>query len=167
MSRAIKFSSIGRDLTKDVFSGHTYKTNKRKINKIAVHCSFSPQGRGDDAHTIDKWHKQRWGSKSGIGYHYVVLGDGTIQKGRWVDAVGAHVKGHNSHSIGVCRIGGMDKHGKAVHDATKEQIKSIKKLTKLLVKLYDLEASDILGHTEFPDTNKSCPLMDMDEIRYG
>ncbi len=59
MSRHIKFSSIGRDLTEDIFARNTYKT-KRKINKIVVHCSFSPHGRSDDAHTIDKWHLDRW-----------------------------------------------------------------------------------------------------------
>jgi len=162
MSRHIKFSSVGRDLTAEINAGSTYKTN-RKITSIAVHCSFSPQGRGDDAHTIDNWHFERWGS--GIGYHYVVLEDGTIQKGRWVDYPGAHVKGHNSHSIGIVRIGGMDKDGKEVHDATEAQYEAIGKLTKLLADMYELESSDILGHNEYKNVNKSCPLMDMDRVR--
>jgi len=163
--RPKKFSSIGQDLTKEIFAGRTYKTNKRKINKIAVHCSFSPQNRDDDAYIIDNWHRQRWGDSSGIGYHYIVLENGTIQKGRWVDAIGAHVKNYNKNTIGICRIGGMNKDSKAVFDATKEQIKSIKKLTKLLIDLYDLQVNDILGHNEFPYINKLCPLMDMNKIR--
>lgn len=159
-----KFSSIGRNLTSEILTGETYKTN-RKITSIAVHCSFSPQGRGDDAHTIDEWHKDRWGS--GIGYHYVVLEDGTIQKGRWVDYAGAHVKNHNSHSIGICRIGGMGSEEQAVNDATYEQINSIRILCKLLIsdKMYKLLPNEIKGHNEYPGVNKACPLMDMNLIR--
>jgi len=163
MARHIKFSSVGRDLTDEINNGHTYKTNSRHITSIAVHCSFSPQGRGDDAKVIDKWHKERWGS--GIGYHYVVLEDGTIQKGRWVDYAGAHVKGYNTHSIGIVRIGGMGADGKAVHDATPEQYRAIIELTKVLLKEYTLSYNDVLGHTEYPNVNKSCPLMDMGKVR--
>lgn len=159
-----KFSSIGRDLTNEIFEGSTYTTD-RAIASIAIHCSFSPQGRGDDAHTIDRWHRERWGEDSGIGYHYVVLEDGTIQKGRWVDYPGAHVKGRNYNSIGIVRIGGMGKNGEAIRDATHEQINSIRKLAHLLKEAYELEVSDIKGHSEYPNVNKSCPMMNMNLIR--
>lgn len=162
MSRHEKFSSIGRDLTEEVFAGHTYKTH-REIDKIVIHCSFSPQGRGDDAHTIDKWHKERWGS--GIGYHYVVLEDGTIQKGRWVDYKGSHAKGFNRGSIAICRIGGMGKDGTATRDATNEQLNSLRKLSKLLANMYEIPYTRIVGHGELPNTHKSCPLLNMNLIR--
>jgi len=168
MSRHIKFSSIGRKLNAEINMGFTYKT-ERKITSIAIHCSYSPQGRGDDAYTIDKWHLKRWGKNSGIGYHYIVLEDGTIQKGRWVDYAGAHVKRRNSNSIGICRIGGMDNDGNSILDATPMQILSIQKLTRLLIsdEMYSLLPEDIKGHNEYPGINKSCPLMDMEEIRKG
>ncbi len=162
MSRHEKFSSIGNDLTEEVFAGHTYKTD-RDIDKIIVHCSFSPHGRGDDAHTIDGWHEERWGS--GIGYHYVVLEDGAIQKGRWADYVGSHAKGHNLGSLAICRIGGMGKDGKALRDVTNAQLNSIRTLSKLLMNLYGLKATDIIGHGELPLVNKSCPLVNMNLIR--
>jgi len=157
-----KFSSIGIDLTEQIHEGVTYKTN-REIDTISVHCSFSPLGRGDDANTIDRWHKERFGS--GIGYHYVVLEDGTIQKGRWVDYPGAGVKGHNKRSIHICRIGGKGKDGAAIKDATHEQIFATRKLAQLLVKMYELTLMDIKGHKEFPNVLKSCPLMNMNLIR--
>lgn len=158
-----KFSSVGRDLTQEINERKTYKTELRTISSIAVHCSDSPQGREDDAHTIDRWHEERWGS--GIGYHYVVLEDGTIQKGRWVDAIGSHIKGHNATTIGICRIGGMGKDGDSVMDATYEQIHAIQKLTRLLIELYGLTPDDIKGHNEYPNVDKKCPLMKMDRIR--
>ncbi len=159
-----QFSSIGRDLTNEIFKGTTYTTD-RAIASIAIHCSFSPQGRGDDVHSIDKWHRERWGADSGCGYHYVVLEDGTIQKGRWVDYPGAHVKGRNYNTIAICRIGGMGKNGTALKDATNEQIHSIRKLAHLLTKEYELLITDIKGHNEYPNVNKSCPLMNMNLIR--
>ena len=160
-----KFSSIGNDLTEDVFEGKTFKT-KRKINKIAVHCAATPNNKTFDAFDIDRWHKQRWGKTSGIGYHYVILLDGTIQKGRWVDSPGAHVKGHNSDSIGVCYIGGLDKNGHVAQDKlTSAQLKSLVTLLRLLKDLYDLDTNDILGHNEFPYVNKACPCLNMDNIR--
>lgn len=164
MSRHEKFSSVGIDLTNEVFSGKTYKTH-RAINKIVVHCSFSPQGRGDDANTIDRWHTKRFKKRKGIGYHYAVLEDGTIQKGAWVDYKGAHAKGFNSKSIAICRIGGMGKDGKAIEDATFEQINSIRKLSKLLIDMYELKTEDIKGHNELPGVNKACPLLNMNLIR--
>ena len=156
------FSSVGIDLTERVYRGSLYKTGRR-IDNIVVHCSFSPQGRGDDAHTIDRWHIERWGT--GIGYHYVVLEDGTIQKGRWVDYPGAHVKGHNSYTIGVCRIGGMDEFGNEIEDCTPDQDRSIVVLSSLLINMYNLRVDDVLGHYEFPEVHKSCPLCDMGWIR--
>lgn len=168
MSRHIKFSSIGIDLTDEVRNGKTYKTNLRTIDKIAIHCSDSPQGRGDDVFEIDRWHDEKWtkpNRPSGIGYHYVILEDGTIQKGRWVDYPGAHVSGHNATTIGICRIGGMGSDGKPLRDVTDEQLGSLRVLTQLLIKLYDLEETDILGHNEFPGVSKDCPVMNMNFLR--
>jgi len=164
MSRHEKFSSVGRDLTEEINKKETYKTN-RKITSIAIHCSFSPQGRGDGANKIDEWHKERWGS--GIGYHYVIDEMGRIAKGRWVDYPGAHVKGYNTNSIGICRIGGMREDGTAIFDATHMQIKALQKLTRLLISdnMYKLSPSDIFGHNEYPGVNKSCPLVNMNIIR--
>jgi N-acetylmuramoyl-L-alanine amidase len=153
-----KFSSVGRDLTQEIKDGHTYKT-ERKINQIIIHCSASPQGRGDDAHTIDGWHQERWGS--GIGYHYVVLEDGTIQKGRWVDYAGAHAVGYNTYSIGICRIGQTE------DDLTPKQNDALVVLTKLLLSLYSLSYDDVRGHKELKGVHKTCPEMDMEIFRHG
>jgi len=61
----------------------------------------------------------------------------------------------------------MDNDSNATLDATPEQYKAIQKLTRLLIsdKMYQLSSSDILGHTEYPNVNKSCPLMNMNLVR--
>jgi len=159
--RHIKFSSIGNQLTQQVNADKLYKTD-RKITDIIVHCSASPQNRDDDVYTIDKWHIDSFGS--GIGYHYVILPDGTIQKGRWVDYPGAHAKGFNKHTIGICFIGGME-----YNDITLQQLKAVKTLTKLLISdsMYKLLPEAIKGHNELPGhSTRGCPMTDIDEIRH-
>ena len=79
----------------------------RTIKEIIIHCADTPEGRDDKAADIDRWHKQRGFDR--IGYHYVIDLDGTIEAGRDPDCIGAHCKGHNTNSIGICYIGGADR----------------------------------------------------------
>ena len=77
----------------------------RQIKYIIIHCSATAEGKDFGAKDIDRWHRARgW---NGIGYHYVIRLDGTIEKGRDVSKVGAHCAGVNSISVGVCYIGGL------------------------------------------------------------
>ncbi|MBU2708892.1 N-acetylmuramoyl-L-alanine amidase [Zooshikella marina] len=73
------------------------------IEYLVVHCSDSPNSKNYSAKDIHQWHLQRkW---AGIGYHKVIKRDGSIENGRPEYWVGAHVKGYNSRSLGVCLIG--------------------------------------------------------------
>lgn len=114
------------------------------ITKIVVHCSDSPQGRGDDATSIHRWHKERgW---SGIGYHYVITEDGVRQAGRPHYWEGAHVRGHNDGSLGVCLIGRKK--------FTKVQKAELYSLLVELCKQYP--RAIVYGHRDL-DPNKDCP----------
>lgn len=132
----------------------------RKINNIVIHCSATPEGKEFHASDIDKWHKaQGWKC---IGYHYVICLDGEIEKGRDESVAGSHVSGHNSDSIGICYIGGMDKDGKKSKDTRTDQQKA--SLWKLLSELLcRYPEADILGHRDFPNVNKACPSFDVRE----
>lgn len=124
----------------------------RKINAIVIHCSATIEGQDIDAATIDKWHKQRgW---RGIGYHYVVKLDGTIEKGRKEEEIGAHVKYHNRNTIGICYVGGLDKDMKPKDTRTEAQKSSLLSLIKGLKKRYP--DAIILGHRDYSeDKNKN------------
>ena len=39
---------------------------------------------------------------TGIGYHFYIRKDGSVYRGRPLNAVGAHCVGHNINSIGIC-----------------------------------------------------------------
>ena len=162
-----KFSSIGKDLTQTVYDPdkQLYLTNRR-IDTLVLHCAATVNTIDYDAYDIDKWHLNRgW---SGIGYHYVVLLDGTVQKGRWVDYIGAHVKGHNRHTIGICYIGGLGEDRRPAYDQmTAPQEESVIKLIQKMLDGYRLDPNHggLLGHNEFPGVMKSCPCMHMDQFR--
>ena len=132
----------------------------RTIDKIIVHCSATQEGRDLDAAEINRWHLKR--GFNGIGYHYVVLLDGTIEYGRSVYKQGAHVKGENKGSIGICYIGGVESergsNGKwiAKDTRTPEQKESLLLLLKTLKKMHT--SATIHGHNEF--SSKSCPCFD-------
>ncbi len=72
----------------------------RIINLIVVHCSAT---RGDSTlspEALDLMHRRR--GFNGTGYHYYIRKDGTVYLTRPLERIGAHVKGFNAHSIGIC-----------------------------------------------------------------
>jgi N-acetylmuramoyl-L-alanine amidase len=127
---------------------------RRKIKEIIIHCSATREGQNIDAATIDEWHKERgW---SGIGYHYVIKIDGTTEYGRPVEKSGAHCKGHNTHSIGICYIGGCEQDLSPKDTRTEPQKIAMFALLLHLKRMHP-EAT-IHGHRDF--SSKACPSFD-------
>lgn len=126
----------------------------RDITHLVIHCSATPEGRSHTAADIGRWHKDRGFHR--IGYHYVIRLDGTVEKGREETEVGAHVAGHNSKTIGICYVGGVDKVKLQPKDTrTREQKAALLKLLKELRRRYPKAV--ILGHRDFPKVAKACP----------
>lgn len=128
----------------------------RKITKIIIHCSATPEGRNYTVEDIDRWHRQKgW---NGIGYHYVIYRDGSVHAGRDIEIMGAHCAGQNAHSIGVCYIGGMTADNKKPKDTrTPEQKAALRDLVELLRTKYP--TATVHGHREF--ASKACPCFDV------
>ena len=131
----------------------------RKINKIIIHCSATPQNRKVSVNTIRKWHLQR--GFNDIGYHYVIHLDGKISVGRPIEKVGAHCAYENRGSIGICYVGGMTKDMKKPKDTrTQAQKDSLIKLMHELIYKYNKDMT-IHGHNEY--ANKACPCYNVQE----
>ena len=126
----------------------------RQINKIIIHCSATPEGRKTSAEEIKSWHLER--GFSDIGYHYIVHLDGLISYGRNIDKIGAHSRGQNKMSIGVCYIGGLDESLDAKDTRTPQQKESLLILLKTLKKMHPKAV--IYGHRDFSE--KACPSFD-------
>lgn len=124
---------------------------------LVVHCSATQPKASFTWKTIDQMHRQRgW---LGIGYHFVICTDGTIQRGRPLDAIGAHVSGHNSDSIGICLIGGVNSKGRPEDNFTTEQKESLRQLLDYLRWVYKDKVT-VCGHRDFP-VPKDCPCFDV------
>lgn len=128
----------------------------RRISLIIIHCSGVRPEQSSSATRIRGWHRSLgW---SDIGYHYVVLRDGTIERGRPEAVPGAHCRGHNSHSIGICYEGGLDADGHPADTRTEAQKRSMLALVAELKQRYPKAL--ILGHNHF-NRNKACPCFDV------
>ena len=129
----------------------------RKINKIIIHCSATPENREVSVETIRKWHLAR--GFNDIGYHYVIDLKGGVHIGRPITKRGAHTAYANKDSIGICYVGGMTKDMKHPKDTrTKQQKDSLVKLLQELIYKYNKDMT-IHGHNEF--ANKACPCFDV------
>lgn len=131
----------------------------RNIYEIIIHCSATPAHKDFSAEDIRDWHVKGNGWND-IGYHYIIRLDGSMQYGRPLEVSGAHCKGHNLGSIGICYIGGMDKAMECAEDTrTPKQIASLLELLKLLKKFHP--KAKIHGHRDF--SKKECPSFDATE----
>lgn len=131
------------------------KLEKSKVKYIVVHCSATYPGQPCDAEIIDKWHCQQGNFM--IGYHYVVMPDGEVQHGRPLCYIGAHVRGYNYCSIGVCYVGGLDADGVTADTRTEAQKEALLRLLKYLKKKFPL--ARIVGHRDLAK-GKACPCFD-------
>lgn len=131
----------------------------RKINKLVIHCTDSPDSLDIGFNEINDWHRQNgWMSASGVscGYHYIVRRDGRVELGRPEEEVGAHVKGHNADSLGIVWVGRKN--------LTIRQDNSLKSLVFSLMTKYDIDILHVVGHNELY-SRKTCPNIDMDRFR--
>ena len=130
----------------------------RTITLIVVHCSAVRPDQTSSAAQIDSWHRKERHWKLGIGYHYVVRRDGTIEPGRPEWLVGAHCLNHNAHSIGVCYEGGLDIRGQPADTRTAEQKQAMRQLLEELHGCYP--RAIIVGHHDL-NPGKNCPCYDV------
>ena len=127
---------------------------------------------GFTAADIDCWHRER--GFNGIGYHYVIRLDGKLEKGRDVTLAGAHCKGWNERSVGICYIGGLDENGRPADTRTNVQKRVLYQIIMDLQREYNI--LQVLGHRDTsPDLNgdgviepyeyvKACPCFDVKEF---
>lgn len=144
------------------FTAHGDRTKEEHfVKEIIVHCSATPEGKDYTVEQLTTWHRQR-GFQT-IAYNFIIYRDGSCHLGRPLTMVGAHCKGHNAHSIGICYIGGVAKDGRTPKDTrTEEQRKTIHLLLRELHTRYP--QATLHGHREF--SNKACPSFDCHEYDY-
>ena len=141
----------------------------RTINRIVIHCSATRCNAEYTPEMMLRDHKAR--GFSTYGYHYYIRKNGDVITLRPIAVVGAHSKGYNTNSVGVCYEGGLDDRGKAADTRTEVQKGALQALIKSLCSQYAIE--HINGHRDLsPDLNgndiietfewvKMCPCFDV------
>jgi len=123
----------------------------KEVRYIVVHASDTPADKDIGVEEIRLMHLRRgWFD---IGYHYVIRRDGSLENGRPMDRPGAHARGFNHLSLGVCLVG--------QGDFTDKQYAT---LADLVMGLVDMHAdAQVLGYRDLPNVNNSSPGFDVVE----
>lgn len=125
-------------------------TPRETTNRIVIHHTGNPVDDDLSAEQIHASHQaQGW---VGIGYHFVIRKDGTVELGRPDWTVGAHAYGFNSKSIGIHVCGNFD-----MAEPTEAQINALPQLIADICDAYGLIASAdiVVGHRDLMAT--ACP----------
>lgn len=137
----------------------------KEVNLIVWHCSDLAWG---TAEGIRRYHTQ-YNGWADCGYHWVMHNgyrahgaeydkndDGRLYVGRkhlenGDLAIGAHAKGYNLSSIGLCWVG---------REPSALQVAAALGVTRYLMDFYELPARKVVGHYELT-SSKTCPNFDM------
>ena len=146
-------------------------TGMRKISLIVIHCSATREDKELTAFDLDTMHRRR--GFNGTGYHYYIRKDGTTLLTRPIERIGAHVRGFNAESIGICYEGGLDCRGRPADTRTPEQRAALRLLVHQLQAKFP--GCRVCGHRDLsPDRNgngeiepeewiKACPCFELKE----
>jgi len=133
----------------------------RNINIIIIHCSATRPNMDIGLAEIRDWHVNgnAW---SDVGYHRIIRRDGTLENGRSFGVAGAHCKGHNHDSIGICLVGGVTENNINIpeNNFTEAQFIELERLLKELLADHT-NITHVYGHSNF--ANKDCPCFDVIE----
>ena len=129
----------------------------RRIDYIIIHCSATPEGAELTPDMLDELHRSR--GFSGTGYHYYIRRNGTVLETRPIPQIGAHARGFNNHSIGICYEGGLDARGNPADTRTLEQRTVLRTLVTQLRRKFPF--AQVCGHRDLPDVHKDCPCFDV------
>lgn len=129
---------------------------KRKIKNIVIHCT------GTDIKAKVDSIKSYWKDKLGWkrpGYHYIIDYLGNVHQLLAESKVSNGVKGHNSESLHISYIGGIDFEGKPYDTRSyAQELSMFDLIIKLSVKYPE---ATILGHRDFKGVSESCPSFDV------
>lgn len=141
----------------------TYRPDEN-VKWIVVHYSATPVESDFSSADIDEMHKRR-GFRE-IGYHKYIRKSGRVEKGRDLSQPGrfeqgAHSKGENSASIGICYEGGVtaDNPNKGFDTRTPEQVESMIRVINDLLERYP--NAKVVGHKDMPGAATQCPGFDV------
>lgn len=124
--------------------------NLPKPTKIILHHEAADYG----FLAVNDWHRKKWGFKSSLnffcGYTYYIAKSGKIHQARRDTEEGAHTKGFNKSTIGICLQGNG-----CEQTFTREQLWALRDLIDKKRQEYNIGIENVYGHEDFAMT--MCP----------
>ena len=148
-----------RDVVEQLAKHPTLRYERRPLSQIthlAIHHTATPPSvtptRIAEMHVSPDSNrgKEAW---PGIGYHFFIHADGTIDQTNALETASYHVHRHNVYSVGVVFAGSF-MNGKI---PTSAQLRSGAHLTAWLMQELNVPLARVWGHREFPDNTTVCP----------
>ena len=137
----------------------------RRIDTLIIHQTDTT---GGTVESIRRYHVDVLGWKD-VGYHKIIYRDASIHQGRPDEQVGAHCKGDNNGSLGVCCVGkGPALVGEPGGYMTKALWGALCYTVETLCRRHDIRVRRIYGHRERPSgkqQGKTCPGFDAELLR--
>ena len=127
----------------------------RPIKLIVIHCSATREDREFTEYDLDICHRRR--GFNGTGYHFYIRKNGDIKSTRPLERIGAHTRGFNKESIGICYEGGLTASGQPADTRTLHQKASLVALLRELKRVFPRAL--IVGHHDL-NPMKACPCFD-------
>lgn len=144
---------IRANIVEKKFSFVSELVRRSVTNRIIIHHTGGEIDIDAGAEQIHQWHlAKKW---AGIGYHFVIRKDGTIERGRPIQTVGSHAYKNNADSIGIHLSGQFN-----LVQPTERQIESAAILIANLCVDFDIptDRKHIIGHDEcYNGSGKGCP----------
>jgi N-acetyl-anhydromuramyl-L-alanine amidase AmpD len=148
-----------RNMVEQLTKHPTLRFERRPLSQIthlAVHHTATPPtitpARIAEMHVSPDPNrgKEAW---AGIGYHFFIHADGSIDQTNLLETVCFHVHRHNVYSVGIVFAGSF-MNGKI---PTSAQLRSGAHLVAWLMQELNVPLARVWGHREFPDNTTVCP----------
>ena len=152
-----------------------FRNISREITEVVVHWTETHTNRNIGSEEINRYHLKL--DLEGIGYHYVIRRDGSIQRGRPVNIQGQHapINGHDERSIGVAFVGGINvptgtpnsEDFLSAASLTRSQINTFNHFCREFYKVYG--GAQIVGHVDIDliEVDPGFSVIDYVEANFG
>lgn len=152
-----------KDITAELPKSQTKRYGRRAISQIVRYVIHHSATSGGDPWSFARYHVQTNGWP-GIGYHFVIMPDGTTYQTNALETISYGVENMNTGSVNTCLVGNFE-----VTNPTAAQITAVVELHKRLAS--QLGQKPIVGHNDLKQTTK-CPGKNLDpdkisEMVYG
>jgi hypothetical protein len=162
----------GRETPQDAFTlvssveelDAEFSTVRRDVTEVIIHATETYSNKNIGSPEINDIHNKL--GHDGIGFHYVIRRDGSLQRGRPVNRKGEHapVNDHNDLSIGVVMVGGLaaasgqENPSRSPHSFTRAQFTTLEQFLESFYRKFP--GGQVFGHNDV-DISELDPYFDV------